>query len=526
MNLLIMVLKIMAILLMETVIIKNVMHMFQQNRYDYKRYTAWLFKNLFNQLSFKLFLINFILGFALTFFDKQPQAIGFIILILFNSLILFENEGKKEYIKPLVFTSRVKRIISVLLIINIIIFGLIIYYINFPYVIGLIPFSLIVNWFLVYIADIILIPVELSIQKHYLNDAKRILNDHTDLIKIGITGSFGKTSSKNIIQSIISEEYRSLMTPASFNTPMGITKCIRELLKPVHQVFVCEMGADHVNDIKVLSEFVRPQFGIVTSIGPQHLETFGSLANIINEKMRLVELLDNKGCGILNYDNEHIRNYPLKNNCKIITYGIDCRKVDYRAFGIEYSIKGSKFKVKHKKETYEFETKLLGKHNISNILAGIALSRELHVEWKDIVRAVKQISYVEHRLEVKNINGYKFIDNAFNSNPTGAKMSLEVLKMMPNKRFIITPGMIDLGKIQDEVNFEFGKQMKDKADVVILVGEKQTESIKRGLLANKFAKKDIYICKTVKEAFGLVYTLASKEDTILLENDLPDAFNN
>ena len=105
-------------------------------------------------------------------------------------------------------------------------------------------------------------------------------------------------------------------------------------------------------------------------------------------------------------------------------------------------------------------------------------------------------------------------------------MSLEVMKMMQNKRIIVTPGMIDLGKIQEEVNYNFGLQMKGSIDIAILVGEKQTEPIKKGLIDSKFDEKNIYVCKTVKEAFALVYKIASFEDTILLENDLPDAFNN
>ena len=172
-----------------------------------------------------------------------------------------------------------------------------------------------------------------------------------------------------------------------------------------------------------------------------------------------------------------------------------------------------------------FRSKLLGKHNISNILAGIALARELNVEWKDIIKAVKYIPYIEHRLEVKTINGLKFIDNAFNSNPVGAKMSLEVMKMMPKERIIVTPGMIDLGSKQKEVNYDFGYSMKDNIDIAILVGETQTLPIKQGLDDSGFKSDNIYVVKTVKEAFALVYSIATNKDTILLENDLPDAFN-
>lgn len=523
MNNIIFILSILLLLIMEYILINDVLHIFQQNKYDYRRFTNWIIKNL---KATKMFIVSiFIVGFSSVLGYKIHPYI-FVVLTLINTVIIVEAKQKKEYIKPLVYTSRIKREIFVILILNIMFISLFLKFVNYPYKLYIIPICLYINWIFVYIADFILKPVEFLIQRHYLNDAKRILNSHENLIKIGITGSFGKTSSKNIVQAIINEEYRSLMTPASFNTPMGITRCIRESLKPTHQVFVCEMGADHVNDIKYLCDFVKPKYSVVTSIGPQHLETFKTLENIINEKMQIIETLDSDGVGILNYDNEYIKNYKIKNNCRIITYGIDSKKVDFKATDIKYSVKGSSFKVKNKRKTYQFETKLLGKHNISNILAGIALSRELNIEWNDIIKAVKNINYIEHRLELKKINGYTFIDNAFNSNPVGAAMSLEVMKMMQNKRIIVTPGMIDLGKIQDEVNYNFGLQMKGSIDIAILVGEKQTESIKKGLIDSKFDEKNIYVCKTVKEAFALVYKIASFEDTILLENDLPDAFNN
>lgn len=495
---------------------KHALHIFQQSKYVTKRYVDWLKETLKkNKLSFVYVAFIFMSLFISNYY------VTIVLLILF-SLFMFNKESKKQYIKPLVYTARVKRQIVTLLMIDII---LILLFLNNKYILTFTLVALIMNWLLIIVANALLLPVENMVKNYYLNDAKKILNSFKNLKKIGITGSFGKTSSKNIIQSILSEEYRSLMTPASYNTPMGITRTIREYLKPTHQIFVCEMGADHVNDIVYLSDFINPSIGIVTSIGIQHLATFGSLENIINEKMSLIEKLPSDGLGIINYDNEYIKKYKIKNNCKIIKYGIDEEDVDYRAINIEYSTKGSKFNVKTKEGIYSFETRLLGKHNISNILAGIIISRELNIAWDDIVKAVKKIPYIEHRLEVKTINGLKFIDNAFNSNPVGAKMSLEVMKMMPNKRFIVTPGMIDLGKKQNEANYEFGYSMKDHVDIVILVGKNQTKPIKEGLDDSGFNSENIYIVDTVKEAFGLVYQMADKNDTILLENDLPDAYN-
>ena len=240
--------------------------------------------------------------------------------------------------------------------------------------------------------------------------------------------------------------------------------------------------------------------------------------------MRLIENLPVSGVGVINYDYETIRNYRIKNNCKIISYAID-HDADYRACDIVYTVNGSSFTIKSVEGEYPFTTRLLGKHNIANILAGVALARQLGLAWDALQKAVSSVNYVEHRLQLKKINGYNYIDNAFNSNPEGARMSLEVIKMMPNHRYIVTPGMIDLGIQQDELNKQFGTQMKEHVDTVILVGKKQTLSIYEGLKESGFDLNEVIVLDTVKEAFRYIENHASKEDIILLENDLPDAFN-
>ncbi len=503
---------------------KRALHMFQQNRYEVKRYFKWMKESwILNAskavLPLALCIVSLILGAVVkgTFGAVIPAVIMFCM-----GMLLWSEEKKKNYIKPLVYTARVKRQIAVMCILAaVLLFVLLKTGVHF-----LMPLcAFLAPWLLAYLMAWITIPVESMIRNRYINEARKILADHKDLIRIGITGSFGKTSTKNIMQSMLSEQYNSLMTPASYNTPLGITRTIREMLKPIHKVFVCEMGADHVGEITYLMNFVHPTIGLVTSIGPQHLNTFGSQENIIREKMQMIELLPKDGFGILNYDNEFIRNYHIQNNVETVTYGIRHSDVDYHAEDIVYSQTGSSFTVVHGDERVCIETKLLGELNILNILSAIACARHLGVEWNVIQRAAKQMKQVEHRLEMRNINGYRFIDDAFNSNPTGSAMALEVLSMMPNTRVIVTPGMIDLGEKQAEYNKAFGEKMKDKADIVILVGENQTRPIYEGLEESGFDMNNVHVMKTVKEAFAFVYQHCTPKDTILLENDLPDAFS-
>ncbi|MBR4421184.1 MAG: UDP-N-acetylmuramoyl-tripeptide--D-alanyl-D-alanine ligase, partial [Erysipelotrichaceae bacterium] len=280
-----------------------------------------------------------------------------------------------------------------------------------------------------------------------------------------------------------------------------------------------------VGDISYLMDFVRPQYGVVTSIGKQHLNTFHDLDNIIFEKMQEVELLPLDGVAFLNNDNEYIRNYRINNRCKVVRVATEGNEADYVAKDLKYSKDGSAFTVQIDGRNYKFTTSLLGRHNITNILLGIAIARELGMDIRTIQKNVSNVKQVEHRLQVKKISNFTFIDDAFNANPEGSKNALDVLAMMPGKRIIVTPGMIDLGSAQSEINQEFGRSMLEKADEVILVGEKQTEPILAGLKEVSFPMEHVRVFKTINEALAYVYQHFSSADTILLENDLPDAFN-
>ena len=506
------------------VYVKNVLHVFQQNRYELYRYTEWLLdKNNYHYSK----SVTYIILMFISFFMPVSLKMGIVltITIIFTILCLLE-EKDIEYVKPLVYTDRVKRQIIVYTIFSFIITFLLVKlcWLSFHGVglVGII--SILLPYVLIYLVALATRPIEDAVKKKYENEARDILYSYNDLIKIGITGSFGKTTTKNVVNDIISEKYYTLITPASYNTPMGITRTIRELFKPIYQVFVCEMGADHVGEISYLMDFVKPKYGIVTSIGPQHLNTFGSLDNIIKEKMQEIEMLPKDGVGIINIDNEYIRNYKINNTCKIVTICIDSSDADYKAYYIKYSNKGTSFRVKLDGKVVTFKTILLGSHNVANILCGIALAKELGLSNEEIVRGVSNIKQVEHRLQIKNINGYTFIDNAFNSNPVGCKRSLDVLSLMNGKRVIVTPGLVDLGKEEDNANYEFGKYMNTRADFAILVGEKNTKSIYNGLKDGDFDMNNVKVVNSEKEAFSFVYANFTVKDTILLENDLPDAF--
>ena len=498
---------------------KQGLQMFQQNHYELYRYSKWLFNK--KNLRFTPTVIFIIVILCLGTLLRENRTLIVIFVTLAFAIFMIYRESKKVYIKDLVVTARVKRQIAVYTVLMslFIALGRIL-----PADI-LAVMVILMSYLMVYPMAMLTYPIEEGIKKRYEDEARDILKGNKRLIKIGITGSYGKTSTKNIINDIIADSRYTLITPASYNTPMGITRTVREMLKPIHEVFVCEMGADKVGDISYLMDFVKPQYGVVTSIGPQHLNTFHSMDNIIREKMKEIEMLPKDGVGFINLDNEYIAAYQIRNRCRVISVGIENKEADLVAEDIVYSREGSEFTLRLDDGDYRFRTSLLGKHNITNILIGIAFARELGIDMKQIVKNVSRIRQVEHRLEVKKINGFTFIDDAFNSNPVGSKMALDVLSMMPERRVIVTPGMIDLGEKEDEINREFGRYMNDRADLVILVGEKQTRAIHKGLALEGFDEEKVLVVKTVRDAFNYVYVNLSAQDTILLENDLPDAFN-
>ena len=288
------------------------------------------------------------------------------------------------------------------------------------------------------------------------------------------------------------------------------------------------MGAYVKGEIAGLCKLVKPKYGILTTIGTAHLESFGSEQNIIDGKFELIESLPPDGFAILNGDDPKQVNYKLKNKIKTIWIGIDNQEADVVAKNIKCSNKGTSFDVvfKGEKEKYHFETKLLGNHNVYNILDGIACGREFGIETEDLIQAVKTVQPVEHRLELKKLGNFYMIDDAYNSNPVGAKKAVEVLNMMPGKKVVVTPGMIELGSKEDEYNKIFGEQIAEVADYTVLIGEKKTKPIKDGLLEKGFDKEKIIVFNDVREAYPFIEQLAQKEEVYaLFENDLPDTYN-
>lgn len=497
----------------------------QQNFYNNSnRYIKWIFKN--SNKSFLLFDWLFLITIAfIMFFDLDFNLyLGILYTLLW---IFYLSKYLKEQNKlKFKFTARVKRLTLTFVIIYTL-FTFIFFKINNPW--NYIMFGCLAsfNVFILYIINIINKPIEKVVYIYYFKKAEKKLKDYKSMKVIGITGSYGKTSSKNILNDILKIKYDTLPSPQNYNTPYGLMLTINNYLDKFNEYFIAEMGACEAGQIKELCDFVKPKYGIITKIGVAHLDSFKTEKNIIDTKFELIESLPNDGIGILNMDDLKQVNHKIKNKCNIYWVSIDNHLADLYATDIKYSSSGVVFNAvfKNDKGKYQFESKLLGKANVYNILSGIMLGKKLGMTIEELQRGVKGILPIEHRLKVKRMNDMTIIDDAYNSNPEGTKNALETLSLMPGKKVVVTPGMIELKDKEYQLNYEFGIDISKVADVVILVGKKQTKAIFDALKEVKFKEKNIYIIDDVKLSFAIIRKLNDKNVYVLLENDLPDIFN-
>ena len=512
-------------------LIKNnkAIHMLQQNWYnDGNRYLVWILKNPSKVfVNTDMFFIVFIIS---MFIDYKYSSILFFIFYFICIILYLKNIKKEQVKKPLVYTKRVKRIIITSIILVALVVGIMLSFLDESnlYILYLVLGGIVyLNYLVILIVNILNKPIEKLVFLYYKGKAKNKLKSMNSLSVIGITGSYGKTSSKNILNDILSTKYNTCPSPKNFNTPNGLMITINNYLDKFSNIFIAEMGAFKQGEIKELCDFVHPKYGILTRIGTAHMDSFGSQENIQKTKFELIESLPKDGCGVLNGDDPLQVSYKLKNKCNILWIGINNKNVDLYAENIKMNYKGMSFDVvfKHDKEKYHFETKLLGIPNVYNILAAIALGDYLGISKDQLKEGVKRVNKIEHRLELKKYLDINILDDAYNSNPIGSKMALDVLSLMPGKKIIVTPGMIELGVKEYELNFKFGEQIASICDEVILVGENTTKPIYKGLLSSNYDKNKIHVINDVKVAFKLMRELKDKQTYVLLENDLPDIFN-
>ena len=563
------------------------LHILQLDGYKTTRYVRWIAQHLNHCFEIKEVLIVAALVLLTVVY---PAAWLFPVLCIAWSAFQAAQiiwRKKVEAKKPLVYTARAKRVFgfAVFLLVGFAIVlaqGARLQNVPTAWHVAVFLFSE-VTVITLTVANLLIYPLERTINGAYLRAARKRIQTLRPKV-IGITGSYGKTSTKYILHQILSQKFNTLMTPDSYNTPMGVTKVIRGELTAAHEVFIVEMGAYRRGDIRELCQLASPEIGILTAVGMQHLERFKSIETIAKTKYELIESLPADGLAVFNCDNDIVAGLADKTDDKqVIRYAVDADNAALTASNVRHTEAGLEFTVRcHAEECggqapalrrgktnngqapalrrgktnngqapalrrgevnngqapalqvegeIEMRTRLLGRHNVSNILAATSVALACGMELEEIRDAVAKVEPVPHRLQLSaGAGGVTIIDDSFNANPVGAKAALEVLDdfgRAPNggKKVLVTPGMVELGEQEYEENRRFGERAAQVCDRVILVGRNRTAPILEGLKTANYPKERVSIAANLAEVKDYLAKLLKPGDVVLFENDLPDNYN-
>ena len=503
--------------------------MIQLSGYRIKGYFMWIRDNKWKYVT-RMFLLSLLSAFCVlttnALFNIYGNAmysyIGLIFYFTFAIVFIIDLYRAPKKV-PLKNTRRMNRL-NVAMFLFVSAFSFIMTALSTEYF-GFIRFGILcfVPAFVPFFVPLVhgaLIPLESFIVVRYEVRAKRKLAKMPELIKIGITGSFGKTSTKYILNSILSEKYRVCMSPHSFNTLPGLSKVVNNYLKEDDEILISEMGARNVGDIKKLCNLIHPKYGIITGIGTQHLQYFKSVENILKTKNELIDSLPQDGCAIFNsknagsiqlYDKCHLEN-------KVLSYQ------NASAKDITFDESGTTFTLVINGKEYPAKTKLLGNHNVDNILLCVELCLKLNLTETQILNGISKLEPVPHRLELIKTENNIILDDSYNASVEGSSVALEVLSHMTGAKIVITPGLVELGKKEYEENYKFGQHIAKIADKVIIVNNVNFKAIKDGLSSENFMEENIYQAPTLNSAKTLLSEFIKSGDSILFENDLPDNY--
>ncbi len=518
--------------------IRFFLHVYQLESYKPVRYINWLRGRGKSRLIRLSHIVAFPLLITAWYLHNQSNESWPTAVIVFLWGILFASEREYQGYrvkKPLAITHRMKRLIVAATVPPAIgiLTGLLMGVLNgtaggfFPYLAGLFAADFGAPlWVL--LAAWITHPIEKNIQNGFKDQARTHLKSRPELISIGITGSYGKTSVKFVTAEILRQRFNVLATPGSYNTPMGICIVVNNKLKPEHQVLILEMGMRYRGDIQELCDIAPPDIAVVTDVGVAHLETMGSIENIALEKGDILQYMKSDGVAVLNIDNPYVAKMAERAPGKVWRVSLkDDPNADIRARNIKYSPEGASFEVEDETgNTQLFKTRLLGRHNVLNILLGLAVGRQLGLRLRQMSHGVSRAEPVEHRLQLLNKGDITVIDDAFNSNPVGARNAVEVLGAFESgRRVIVTPGMVELGNRQWKENRRLGEHIAENVDLAVLIGEQQTAPILEGLRSKNFPESKTRVFASFFDAQNFLQQYLQSGDVVLYENDLPDQYN-
>jgi len=500
------------------------LHIFQQEEYQPVRFIQWLFRT--RSLDIRVSIVILVVG-ALEFAIRLAPEIGalFIIAALLG-IAVYEKNLRAGSKKRLVMTARAKRIYFVAFSCLALI-GVLYAMTDLPLLAWLIPVQAVP--FALPLATVFLSPQEKSVQKKFWNEAHGKLKALAPTV-IGITGSYGKTSTKHLLGHILELQAPTLITPGSINTPMGVSRVIREQLGAHHRFFVCEMGAYGPGSIARLCRLAPPDVAVITAIGMAHYERFKTLDTVAAAKFELARAAAERNGGIILSDSvlkfQTARDFRAQHDGNTVAVGFDSQS-EFRIVNAAQTVGGIMAQLMWKDQLYTLRAPIFGEHHVGNMALAFATACRVGIAPEDAILALNSAPQISHRLEVKEgPAGSRLIDDAYNSNPVGfasALKLLDALKTDGGRRILVTPGMVELGTAHDEEHRKVGQLAKSTVDVLLPVLPERIPSLIGAYQLDNPAAL-VIPCADFASAQLWMNQNAKPNDVILLENDLPDLY--
>ena len=346
-----------------------------------------------------------------------------------------------------------------------------------------------------------------------LQDIARYKRMQYDIPVVAVTGSVGKTSTKDLIASVVSEGYKTLKTKGNYNNEIGLPLTVLGLKD--EEVMVVEMGMNHFGEIRKLTNIAKPTVAVITNIGTAHIGNLGSRENILKAKLEILEGLKGNTV-IINNDNDLLHKWALANKDKynIITYGIT-NESDYMPKNIKSYEDKSEFTVSSKTDinNKNILVPVGGEHFILNSLCGVAVGEYLKVPTEKIIDGIAKLELTKKRMEIlKSKSGATVINDTYNANYDSMKAAITYLKAIENKRKIAILGdMLELGDYSKELHEKVGVEVDSKIDILITIGKEAK------YIAEKSKAKQILECDSIEEAIEKIKEIETKDDAILLK---------
>jgi len=482
--------------------------------------------------------LYFFIEISLVVLSITGYFLGWVLYVL--EVIKFFLELIKKQLKIPIFTSKVIVLTLAAITITLLFISLLYKIADFVYlhftkgnflgfIFSFLIGALLFDIFTPLIVSIIVLsfqPIAALLRNQIIKKAKKKRETFKDLLVIGICGSYGKTSTKEFLATILEEKFgeKVLKTKEHQNSDVGISRCILENLNENHKIFVVEMGAYNKGGIKLLCDIVKPKIGIITGVNEQHLALFGSMKNLISAEggKELIESLPENGLVIFNGENEMLRKIYQETKIKKKIVGVSKKDFDLWAGNIKVKKDVLFFQVFSKDgEMADLNLNLIGEQNIQNLLLAICCAKELGMNLKEISKGAKEIKQEQSGVKLlKTKDGLNIIDSTYSANPDSVFAHLNYLKVWQGKKVIVMPCLIELGKASKNIHKKIGEKIFEICDLAIITTKDRFREIREGA-----KEKAIYLEKP-KEIYERIKPFNGENDIILFEGRLPKEFLN